>query len=726
MSKLPISALPIPPPSRLLIHNLTPDTWTPNPTAFRTNVLTTTPSLQRRARLLSPPCHYSHVTPFPVSFPYDIQPPSPSDDPANQDKNAYIERWLASREAVNPQPPIPRFPNSTLVKYYGKHRDQPTELLGLSETALRDCLPHLDVGDAFATLGVPSLSDEFNDEGDGKPSEIAEAVEARQDLIDVLSGHATLMTPPEVIEGAFAPWSLRYSGHQFGSWAGQLGDGRAISILVTPHPSHPDLSYELQLKGSGRTPFSRSADGLAVVRSSIREYLCSEAMYALGIPTTRALSIVSLPALPVQRERVESASIVTRLAPSFIRIGNFEAFNGPTNMFFFGGGQQKPDYEGLRMLGEWVVGNVLNLSVEKGKPWGAELVYDVARRNAKMVAGWQAYGFMHGVINTDNVSILGLTIDYGPYAFMDVFDPLHICNHTDEGGRYAYKYQPNMIIYALRALLKALAPLIGAEIETGKAVSAGWAEDASPEKIKEWTAKGLEIKDEMERIIQQTCSTEYGDLLRKRLGLHRPDPTDESKIFRPLLDIMEGYGLDFHSTFRILSSFKASTLINAKNKGTPNAHSLAPEVEAFINRLLTVTPEPEKLNVNAAKQQWIEWLETYSQRIKDEHGDWKASGWQEDLEGTEIQRQQEMRGVNPRFVLRQWVLEEVIKRVERDVDSGKRVLAKVLHMACNPFEPWGGEDADELEALDKEEKEEKRFCGLGEKKMLGFQCSCSS
>jgi uncharacterized protein YdiU (UPF0061 family) len=193
-------------------------------------------------------------------------------------------------------------------------------------------------------------------------------------------------------------------------------DCRTI-VDVTPHPSKSNVTYELQLKGAGRTPFSRNADGLAVLRSSIREYLCSEgtliihimptltlyetAMQALRIPTTRALTLISLPALPVQRELVETACVLTRIAPSFIRIGNFEAFNGPTNMFFFGGGQQKPDWDGLRLLGEWVAHNVLKLPVEPGKSWGSELVLEVARRNATMVAGWQAYGFMHGVINTD-------------------------------------------------------------------------------------------------------------------------------------------------------------------------------------------------------------------------------------------------------------------------------------------------------------------------------------
>lgn len=195
--------------------------------------------------------------------------------------------------------------------------------------------------------------------------------------------------------------------------------------MVTPHPEDPELTYELQLKGAGRTPFSRSADGLAVVRSSIREFLCAEgtfavmpswpcvdhcslAMHALGIPTTRSLTLISLPSVPVEREKLESASILTRMAPSFIRIGSFEALNPPERMFFLGGGQQDPHHDALRVLGEWVAKRVLRLpgirwSEEgvEGDAWGRELVLEVARRNARMVAGWQAYGFMHGVINTD-------------------------------------------------------------------------------------------------------------------------------------------------------------------------------------------------------------------------------------------------------------------------------------------------------------------------------------
>ncbi|KAL0954467.1 hypothetical protein HGRIS_003440 [Hohenbuehelia grisea] len=724
-TKFTISALPLPPKSYLLTHALTPDPHTPSVAAFRNKVLVDKPSIQRRARLLSSEAHFSHVSPLPLPFPFEIEFPKTSE--VVEDKEGYIEQWLSKREALVERTRSGAQPTQTLKLFTSEIRDDARELLGISETALRDCLPHLEVGDAFATLGVPTLANSFDDEGGPSPSDSEDVVAARQELIDVLSGHAVLNTDGDA-EVPFAPWSLRYSGHQFGSWAGQLGDGRAISILVTPHPSDPELTYELQLKGAGRTPFSRTADGLAVLRSSIREYLCSEAMQALGIPTTRALSIVSLTSIAVAREKMETASIVTRMAPSFIRIGNFEAFNGPTNMFFFGGGQQEPHYEGLRILGEWVTDRVLKLKRDPGAAWGQQVVLDVARRNAKMVAGWQAYGFMHGVINTDNVSILGLTIDYGPYAFMDVFDQHHICNHTDESGRYAYKYQPNMIIYALRALLNALAPLIGAEIESGgKAVGHGWAANASKEEIEAWSKKAIEkVKDEMERVAQETTAIEYGRLMRKRLGLRRQDAKDETRLFKPLLTLMEDHKLDFHGTFRKLCSFRSSLLdaqIPAKDAPVDPKPTDLPPLQALITDLLGLCPEPERMDHGKATEEWLRWLDTYAARIKEEQEEWVGST----DGGIDEARAREMRQANPRFVLRQWVLEEVIAKATSDPVSGRRILAKVMHMASNPFEPWGAEDDDRPdEDLDAEEKEERRYCSLGEKRMLGFQCSCSS
>lgn len=165
-----------------------------------------------------------------MRFPYDIDPPVPAQD-ANQTN--YIEKWLAEREAIHPQPPSALLSDAPLMKHAPKHRDQPLDLIGISETGLRDCVPHLDVGDAFTVLGTPSLAHEFDDEGHPQPSQVQEAVAARQDLIDVLSGQHVLMSPADSGDKTpFAPWSMRYSGHQFGSWAGQLGDGRAISVRM--------------------------------------------------------------------------------------------------------------------------------------------------------------------------------------------------------------------------------------------------------------------------------------------------------------------------------------------------------------------------------------------------------------------------------------------------------------------------------------------------------------
>ncbi|KAF7330454.1 hypothetical protein MVEN_02484400 [Mycena venus] len=727
-SKYTISALPLAPPAQLLTHNLKSDPRTPSVATFRNEVLPKGPSIQRRARLLAADAHFSYVTPFPVPFPYNIEPPSPSD--AQPEEPSYIEKWLAAREPRIAQPSTA--PNASLCKYIPELYDNvgEAELLGISETGLRDCVPHLDVGDAFALLGSPQLTASESEEiADGSES----AVAARRDLIDVLSGRAVLMSD------TFAPWAVRYSGHQFGNFAGQLGDGRATSILTTPHPGSPELTYELQLKGAGRTPFSRSADGLAVTRSSVREYLCSEAMYALGIPTTRALALVALPGVPVLRETVESACVLTRVAPSFLRIGSFEALSPPQNTFIFGGGQQAAHWDALRTLGIWVAGSVLKLpevavpaadketetTVVEGTtketqsaPWGTPLVLEVARLNARMVAGWQAYGFMHGVINTDNVSILGLTIDYGPYAFMDVFDSFHICNHSDEEGRYSYRNQPNTVLFALRALHTALAPLIGAESALGHAVPAGWADAASKEEIAAWRTSGMDkLKDELERVFQSETAETYGGAdAQGRLALRRADSKDEATLVRPLLELLTAQKLDFHGAFRTLTAFRPGMLPSGSDADSISKADL----DKLIDRLLTLTPDGAPKDRAPATEEWRKWLGVYAQRIESERGEWG--------EEMDAERARAGRAVNPRFVLRQWLLQEVIAVVEKDSVRGRRVLAKVLHMACNPFEPWGAEDAepDDVTQLDVEEREERRFCGLGDSRMLGFQCSCSS
>ena len=259
------------------------------------------------------------------------------------------------------------------------------------------------------------------------------------------------------------PLASVYSGHQFGVWAGQLGDGRAILLGEVQTPSGPQ---ELQLKGSGLTPYSRMGDGRAVLRSSIREYLGSEAMHGLGIPTTRALCVTASDA-PVRREAVETAAVVTRVAPSFIRFGHFEHFSA------------RDQQAELAKLADYVIDRFYPGCRGSEKFAGnayAAFLEQVSERTAAMVAQWQAVGFCHGVMNTDNMSILGLTIDYGPFQFLDAFVPGHICNHSDEQGRYAYNKQPNVAYWNLFCLGQALLPLIGdqelalAALESYKAV----------------------------------------------------------------------------------------------------------------------------------------------------------------------------------------------------------------------------------------------------------------
>jgi serine/tyrosine/threonine adenylyltransferase len=308
------------------------------------------------------------------------------------------------------------------------------------------------------------------------------------------------------------PLSAVYSGHQFGVWAGQLGDGRAILLGDVPS-SDPWGRMELQLKGSGLTPYSRMGDGRAVLRSSIREFLCSEAMAALGIPTSRALCVIGTD-IPVMRETVETGAIATRMAPTFIRFGSFEHwyYNDRT--------------EELKTLADYVIDRFYPALREKANPYKA-LLGEVTRRTAELMAQWQAVGFMHGVMNTDNMSILGLTIDYGPFGFMEAFDAGHICNHSDPQGRYAYHMQPKIGQWNCFALGQALLPLIG-EVEEVQAVL-------------EVYAPAFERKQD--------------ELLHAKLGLRTVLP-DDNKLFDAMFTLMQHNHVDFTLFFRRLGDLR--------------------------------------------------------------------------------------------------------------------------------------------------------------------------
>ncbi|GAB3758481.1 YdiU family protein [Ramlibacter monticola] len=333
---------------------------------------------------------------------------------------------------------------------------------------------------------------------------------------------ALLASPPGVaawtgnlpLEGS-RPLASVYSGHQFGVWAGQLGDGRAILLGGIATPAGVQ---ELQLKGAGRTPYSRMGDGRAVLRSSIREYLCSEAMQGLGIPTTRALVVTGSPQ-PVRREEVETAAVVTRVAPSFVRFGHFEHFAAR--------GQEEP----LRQLADYVIDTFYPECRAgarlAGNPYAA-LLEQVSERTAALVAQWQAAGFCHGVMNTDNMSILGLTIDYGPFQFLDAFVPDHICNHSDDTGRYAYNRQPNVAYWNLFCLGQALLPLI-ADQELAL---------AALESYKTVFPRELEMR------------------MRAKLGLGEEQPGDR-ELVEGILKLLAADRVDYPVFWRRLSRFVA-------------------------------------------------------------------------------------------------------------------------------------------------------------------------
>nr|WP_274381699.1 YdiU family protein [Massilia cavernae] len=325
---------------------------------------------------------------------------------------------------------------------------------------------------------------------------------ATDDFVAVFTGNSV---PPRA-----KPLSAVYSGHQFGVWAGQLGDGRAILLGELKGMAGP---MELQLKGSGMTPYSRMGDGRAVLRSSIREFLCSEALAALGVPTTRALMVTGSDK-GVIRETVETAAVVTRMSPSFVRFGSFE------HWFY----RDKPDE--LRTLADYVINTFYPELTAEENPYKA-LLAEVTRRTARLMAHWQAVGFMHGVMNTDNMSILGLTLDYGPFGFMEAFNSGHICNHTDQQGRYSYANQPQVGHWNCYALGQALLPLIGSVEDT---------EDALDAYRPEFAAR-------------------LDDLLHAKLGLATTLESDR-ELFDAMFKLMQDSHVDFTLFFRQLGNLR--------------------------------------------------------------------------------------------------------------------------------------------------------------------------
>ncbi len=422
-----------------------------------------------------------------------------------------------------------------------------------------------------------------------------------------------VMTGNSVYPNA-TPYAMCYGGHQFGHWAGQLGDGRAINLFDI---EHNNTQWTIQLKGAGETPYSRSGDGLAVLRSSIREYLCSEAMYHLGVPTTRALSL-ALTGDDVLRDMMydgnsayEKGAIVSRVAPSFLRFGNYEIF------------ASRGDFKTLKTLVDFTILNYFKDLDAPSKSTYISFFETVMQRTLEMIIHWQRVGFVHGVMNTDNMSILGLTIDYGPYGWLDNFDFGWTPNTTDaQNKRYRYGNQPNIGLWNLFQLANALYPLI---------------EDAEPlENILEAYKTGFEI--------------ESLKMMKSKLGLFTHDEKD-NLLIQNLEDTLQLTETDMTIFFRHLSQFK---------KGKNN-DGLKIIKDAFY--------KPHEVSDTVA-QQWRDWFGLYNFRLE-----------KETLSDDE--RISKMNAFNPKYVLRNYMAQLAID----DANEGNYgLIDELFQLLKNPYD----------------------------------------
>lgn len=450
------------------------------------------------------------------------------------------------------------------------------------------------------------------------------------ELIHIKRGANGLPTDPMWLEvlagnelhvGEFTfsnPISTAYSGHQFGSWAGQLGDGRAILLGDINH-------QELQLKGAGRTHYSRMGDGRAVLRSSIREFLCSEAMYALGIPTSRALSVVGSKQA-VRRETMETAAVCSRLAPSFIRIGHFEHFASLQNIVR------------LQELADLLISEFYPECTDNKDPY-LELFKEISSRNAKLVAQWQAVGFCHGVLNTDNISALGLTIDYGPFGFLDHFQIDHICNHSDHGGRYAYHRQPQIMHWNMACLASAMLPLL--ELKHSS--------EASQELLRSALEEFPEI-----------YAMEWQQAFRLKLGLQLEIDGDTLLIER-LLQAMHQSRVDFTSFFRSLSTVRKDS----------NPEEIS-QRNLFIDRD----------NID-------QWFADYLKRLQSEVICDKS-------------RKELMNQINPKYILRNHLAQAAIEMAQQDDFSEIAILQQILSKPFDEqetFEAYSNPPPNDMERI---------------------------
>ena len=417
-----------------------------------------------------------------------------------------------------------------------------------------------------------------------------------------------VVTGGEIYPGS-SPYAMCYGGHQFGHWAGQLGDGRAINLMEVESDG---MQWALQLKGAGETPYSRTADGLAVLRSSIREHLCSEAMFHLGVPTTRSLSL-SLTGDQVLRDVMyngnaafEKGAVVCRVSPSFIRFGSFEIF------------ANRGDIETLKALTDYTIKHHFPTIQETGKKAYTEFFQEVTARTLEMVIHWQRVGFVHGVMNTDNMSILGLTIDYGPYGWLENYDPEWTPNTTDrQMKRYRFGQQGNIALWNLLKLANALYPLI-------------------------------EASDELEqslKFFQANYRIQYSKMMANKIGIEFV-PSDESLII-DLEKALMSADTDMTIFFRKLALHKKADIIDCE--------------EALLALIGEAFYEADDLT-DEVLDLWYLWFANYNNRLQND-------------ELSDKNRRTKMDAINPKYVFRNYMAQLAIDAA----DKGDHSIIEELH-----------------------------------------------
>ncbi|WP_264565085.1 protein adenylyltransferase SelO [Flavobacterium sp. N3904] len=428
-----------------------------------------------------------------------------------------------------------------------------------------------------------------------------------EDFLNTFSGN--------VIYPGTKPYAMPYAGHQFGNWAGQLGDGRAINLTEV---LHNNASYTLQLKGAGPTPYSRTADGFAVLRSSIREHLCAEAMHYLGVPTTRSLSLI-LSGDKVLRDVMyngnpayEKGAIVSRVAPSFIRFGNFELF------------ASRKDHDTLQLLTNYTIKHHFPDIKSEGVEKYLDFFQTVTQTTLDMIVNWQRVGFVHGVMNTDNMSIHGITIDYGPYGWLEDYNPDWTPNTTDnQHKRYRFGNQPDIALWNLYQLANALYPLIN---------------DAKP----------------LETILN-AFSTDYQkkylNMMRNKLGL-KINKDEDPVLIENLTELLQLIETDMTIFFRNLSDVQKEDALEI---------ALDRIKEAFYN---------ENDGSESVLNNWHNWLQQYIDRIN-----------QETI--TDGERKQFMNGVNPKYVLRNYMAQLCIDAADKGDYS---LLNELFELLKKPYD----------------------------------------